>query len=181
MEKEELKASIQKISKVVRHLRAAKDLSAIKFAEELDATALLIDIVEQAGTPEGKALGELIPESELHELVVNLEEVTGRSVDDLYAEVEQLDVPSHHSDEVLLYGPVTISVDRCIEIIDQIIVLMMSTREYERFDLLRIGVRNVCLMIQLLHSYHSRQGRPAYAHDCVERFGQLIEDRKPTH
>lgn len=178
MEKEEQKASMHKISKVVRHLRMSKGLSAIQLADELDATAMLIDIVEQADTPEEKAIGELIPESELQELAVHLEEVTGRSIDEMYTEVERLDVPSHRHDEVLLYVPVTVSVDRCVEMVDQIITLTANTQQYEQFNLLRAGVRNACLMLQLLHSSLSRQGCPAFARNCVARFGQLIEARK---
>ncbi len=132
MAKEKLKHSIEKVSKVVRYCRRCKKTSPLAFAKELDKAPMLIDLIEHADSDEGARLCALLPAHEINDLSVCLEEVYGRPFSDLYAEAAQADEPSGGTDEVTLYLPMTVSVERAIDLIDQIILLTMNEKNLER-------------------------------------------------
>ncbi len=174
----ELKHSISDVSKVIRHMRRSRDLSLTAFADVVSASAMLLDVVEQADTPQGAKLCAMLPIHEVNALVDCLEEISGQSFVDMYAAAAQEDVSAGDADEVTVYLPVTVSVDRTMDVIDRIIMLAPQGWEHEQQHVLCGGVLNARFMIQLLYTHYAQQGMMEEANACIDRFTALLETRQ---
>lgn len=167
---------IEAIGRGLRRLRWSKGLSTVAFSLELETTPLLIEILEHAGADGNTQLSGQLSGKWLRHLLEQVRRVYGISAKELCAIPEDR-ASAMEEQELSVYVPVTISVNQCMDILDQMLLyVQLGQNRRLRNRMMKCCTLTSSLLMRLLYAAH-RQRPGKEAASCLTQFSNKIEER----